>query len=142
MGSGVAGQCSRNRCLAHWTAGIARRGRRGRASRANSKKDLVTGPIRGSCALQAHSDPIRSLFTDAVLDPASRTVWVSAIYSVVRLDIVPDAEDHAFVVPGDLSRRLERGHADRLLERDHRRDGVPGRSASGAGHDPAERVPQ
>jgi DNA-binding beta-propeller fold protein YncE len=45
--------------------------------------------------VEARSDPIRSLFTDAVLDPASRTVWVSAIYSVVRLDIVPDAEDRS-----------------------------------------------
>jgi len=34
--------------------GFPRRGRRGRASRANSKKDLVAGPIRDSCAPQAH----------------------------------------------------------------------------------------
>jgi hypothetical protein len=32
---------------------IPHRGRRGGAGRANSKKDLVTGPIRGFCALQA-----------------------------------------------------------------------------------------
>jgi hypothetical protein len=38
--------------------------------------------------VEARSDPIRSLFTDAVLDPASRTVWVSVVHSVVRLDIV------------------------------------------------------
>src|SRR4029453_7169432 len=31
------------------------RGRRGGAGRANSKKDLVMGPIRGFCALQAFS---------------------------------------------------------------------------------------
>lgn len=43
--------------------------------------------------VEARSEPIRSLFTDAVLDPASRTVWVSAVDSVVRLDIVADAED-------------------------------------------------
>jgi hypothetical protein len=52
MGAGVARQCSRNRCLARWTVWIPHRGRRGRAGRANSKKDLVTGPIRGFCALQ------------------------------------------------------------------------------------------
>jgi hypothetical protein len=53
MGSGVARQCSRNRCLARWIIPIPRRGRGGAAGRANSKKDLVTGPIRGFCALQA-----------------------------------------------------------------------------------------
>jgi hypothetical protein len=36
----------KNRCLVRWTAWIPRRGRRGRASRENSKKDLVTGLIR------------------------------------------------------------------------------------------------
>jgi hypothetical protein len=36
-----------------WTVWIPHRGRRGGAGRANSKKDLVTGPIRGLCALQA-----------------------------------------------------------------------------------------
>jgi hypothetical protein len=48
MGAGVARQCSRNRCLSQWTVGIPHRGRRGGAVRANSKKDLVTGPIRVS----------------------------------------------------------------------------------------------
>lgn len=43
--------------------------------------------------VEARSDPIRSLYTDAVLDPASRTVWVSAVYSVVRLDIMEEAPD-------------------------------------------------
>jgi hypothetical protein len=33
------------------TAWIPRRGHRGQASRANFKKDLVTGPIPGFCAL-------------------------------------------------------------------------------------------
>jgi len=51
MGAGVARQCSENRCLARWTVWIPHRGRRGGAGRANSKKDLVTGPIQGSCAL-------------------------------------------------------------------------------------------
>jgi hypothetical protein len=50
MGSGVARQCSRNRCLGQWTVWIPYRGRRGGEGRANSKKDLVTGPIRGFCA--------------------------------------------------------------------------------------------
>jgi hypothetical protein len=53
MGAGVAGQCSRNRCLARWTAPDHGRGGAGRA---NSKKDLVTGLIRGSCALQGPRD--------------------------------------------------------------------------------------
>jgi hypothetical protein len=53
MGFGVAGQCSRNRCLGRWTVWIPYRGRRGREGRANSKKDLVTGPIRGFCAPHA-----------------------------------------------------------------------------------------
>ena|SRR6266545_3013270 len=52
MGAGVAQQCSENRCLARWTVWIPHRGRRGGTGRANSKKDLVTGPIRGFCALQ------------------------------------------------------------------------------------------
>jgi RNA polymerase sigma factor (sigma-70 family) len=52
MGFGVAGLCSRNRCLARWTVWIPHRGRRGRAGRANSRKDLVTDPIRRFCALQ------------------------------------------------------------------------------------------
>jgi DNA-binding beta-propeller fold protein YncE len=43
--------------------------------------------------VEARSDPVRSLYTDAVLDSASRTVWVSAGYSVVRLDIAADEED-------------------------------------------------
>jgi hypothetical protein len=43
--------------------------------------------------VEARSEPIRSLFTDAVLDPASRTVWVSTVWSVVRLDIVREQED-------------------------------------------------
>ena len=55
MGAGVARQCSRNRCLARWTSGSPCVAPRDRAGRANSRKDLVTGPIRGSCALQAVS---------------------------------------------------------------------------------------
>ena len=56
MGSRVARQCSENRCLTRWTVWIPHRGRRGGTGQANSKNDLVTGPIRGSCALHdAHS---------------------------------------------------------------------------------------
>jgi hypothetical protein len=39
----------------------------------------------------ARSEPIRSYFTGAVIDTASGTVWVSAVYSVVRVDIVDEA---------------------------------------------------
>jgi hypothetical protein len=35
----------------------------------------------------ARSEPIRSYFTDAALDAASGTVWVSAVHSIVRVDI-------------------------------------------------------
>jgi hypothetical protein len=49
MGSGVARQCSRNRCLAWWTVWIPHHGRGGAAGRANSKKDLLTGLIRVLC---------------------------------------------------------------------------------------------
>ena len=37
--------------------------------------------------VEARSEPIRSLFHDAVLDPASGTVWISAVWSLVRVDI-------------------------------------------------------
>jgi hypothetical protein len=40
---------------------IPYRGRRGGAGRANSKKDLVTGPIRGLCALQVRIRPRRHI---------------------------------------------------------------------------------
>jgi hypothetical protein len=53
MGSGVAPQCSGNRCLAGERSGSRIGGRGGGAGRVNSKKELVTGPIRGFCALQA-----------------------------------------------------------------------------------------
>ena len=38
----------------------------------------------------ARSEPIRSYFHDAVVDPISRTVWVSAVWSLVRVDIVDE----------------------------------------------------
>jgi hypothetical protein len=38
-------------------------------------------------AVQARSAPIRSYFHDAVLDPTSGSVWVSAVHTIVRIDI-------------------------------------------------------
>jgi hypothetical protein len=38
-------------------------------------------------AVEARSAPIRSYFHDAVLDPASASVWVSAVHTIVRVDI-------------------------------------------------------
>jgi len=38
--------------------------------------------------MEARSDPIKSYFTDAVVDPHTRTIWVSAVESLVRIDIV------------------------------------------------------
>jgi hypothetical protein len=55
MGAGVAGQCSRKGVSPGGQSG-SNRGRGGGAGRANSKKDLVTRPIRGFCALQASAD--------------------------------------------------------------------------------------
>jgi hypothetical protein len=46
----------KTRCLSRWTVWIRHRGRRGGTGRANSKKELLTGPIRGFCALQAFHD--------------------------------------------------------------------------------------
>jgi hypothetical protein len=47
----------------------------------------------------ARSEPIRSYFTDAVLDAASGTVWVSAIYNVVRVDLVDETAPSASTMP-------------------------------------------
>jgi len=41
--------------------------------------------------VEARSEPIRSYFHDAVLDPASGTVWISAVWSLVRVDIAERA---------------------------------------------------
>lgn len=38
-------------------------------------------------SLESKSEPVRSSFTDAVIDPISATVWISALHEVVRLDI-------------------------------------------------------
>lgn len=38
--------------------------------------------------VEVRSEPIRSLFHDAVIDPVSGTVWVSAVWNLVRVDIV------------------------------------------------------
>ena len=50
----------------------------------------------GTLQVLARSEPIGSNFTDAVLDPASGTVWVSAHYSVVRVDIAERATPNTF----------------------------------------------
>jgi WD40 repeat protein len=41
--------------------------------------------------LEARSEPIRSYFHDAVIDSASGTVWVSAVWNLVRVDIGEEA---------------------------------------------------
>jgi hypothetical protein len=37
--------------------------------------------------MESRSDPIESYFTDAVVDPRTRTIWVSALKALVRIDI-------------------------------------------------------
>lgn len=37
--------------------------------------------------LVSRSEPVRSPYTDSVIDPVSKTVWISALDGVVRLDI-------------------------------------------------------
>jgi hypothetical protein len=67
MGSGVAGQCSRNRCLARWTAQIPHRGRGGEAGQATRRKTwsrarsevFVPYTIPRTMSLLAASRPIR-----------------------------------------------------------------------------------
>jgi len=38
-------------------------------------------------AVEARSEPVKSYYHDAVVDPASGTVWVSAVWNLVRFDI-------------------------------------------------------
>src|SRR6266545_3734906 len=57
MGFGVARQCSRNRCRRVDQSRSLILAAEAEPGRANSKKDLVTGPIRGFCALQARTPP-------------------------------------------------------------------------------------
>lgn len=47
----------------------------------------VTRSDPGTLEEEARSTPVGSLFHDAVLDPATGTVWVSAISDIVRVDI-------------------------------------------------------
>jgi hypothetical protein len=49
MGSGVAPQCSRNRCLARWTVRIPHRGRGGAAGRATRRKAWSRPRSEGLC---------------------------------------------------------------------------------------------
>jgi len=51
----------------------------------------VTGYDPRTLDVVARSEPIRSYFHDAVIDPVSRTVWISAIWSLVRVDIVEES---------------------------------------------------
>lgn len=41
----------------------------------------------GTLEVQARSEPIRSYYTGAVLDPSSGTVWIAAVRAIVRVDI-------------------------------------------------------
>jgi hypothetical protein len=75
MGSGVARQCSRNRCFAQWTVWIPHRGRRSGPGRANSKKDRVTGLIPRFCALQRLSRKLTLLILSDVARRASGFGW-------------------------------------------------------------------
>ena len=67
MGFGLARQCSGNRCLAPLDSVDSGPNPRGRAGRANSKKDLVTGrirvfvPFRGNSKKYLLTGPIRGL---------------------------------------------------------------------------------
>jgi hypothetical protein len=70
MGSGVARQCSGNRCLARWTVGIPIVAAEAEQVERNSKKDLVTGQIRGSCALQEASSASGIGLTPGAFDMA------------------------------------------------------------------------
>lgn len=40
--------------------------------------------------VEARSEPIRTLFHDAVIDPVSGTVWVSAVWNLVRVNLVDE----------------------------------------------------
>jgi hypothetical protein len=89
MGVILPRQCSRNRCLAGWTVPIPHRGRGGAAGRANSNKDLVTGPIRGFCALQrllqkpAPGAPAHIMLWLA-LCLASAVAWLEALFGFMQ----------------------------------------------------------
>jgi DNA-binding beta-propeller fold protein YncE len=45
-----------------------------------------------SLEVEARSESIRSYFHDAVIDSATRTVWVSAVWNLVRVDITDEGE--------------------------------------------------
>jgi hypothetical protein len=47
----------------------------------------VSSYDRRTFELVSRSEPIESLFHQAVIDPMSRTVWFSAIHSIYRVDI-------------------------------------------------------
>jgi hypothetical protein len=114
MGSGVARQCSRNRCLARWIIPIPRRGRGGAAGRANSKKDLVTGPIRGFCAPQARAEGQERLAEHIrIWRPKAIVVVMVAIAENVaraaREAGLEDVQEHVLPFPG------RKAHRDRYV---------------------------
>ena len=47
---------------------------------------------RETLEVTSQSEPIRGLFHDAVVDPASRSIWVSGTEGIVRIDVVGDEE--------------------------------------------------
>jgi hypothetical protein len=72
MGSGVARQCSRNRCLAGWQSRSPIVAAEAQQVEPTRTKDLVTGPIRGFCALQALPGTGASIRTADLADRAGR----------------------------------------------------------------------
>jgi hypothetical protein len=51
--------------------------------------------------IEIRSEPIRSLFHDAVIDAASGTVWISAMWNLLRVDIVDEAESVTTFEPSE-----------------------------------------
>jgi hypothetical protein len=49
--------------------------------------------------VEARSEPIRSYFHDAVIDPASATVWISAVWNLVRVDIAEGTAGSSSMAP-------------------------------------------
>ena len=50
--------------------------------------------------LASRSEPVSSLFSDSVIDPASKTVWISTHEAIVRLDISLRSDGRASPVGG------------------------------------------
>jgi hypothetical protein len=54
MGAGIAGRCSRNRCLGRWTVWDSPRNRRAQQVERTRRKTWSRGPIRGFCGLHPY----------------------------------------------------------------------------------------